>query len=271
MRSGCQVSLVGRPLRDPSTRLRVFVGAVLGVVGGLAGSVIYTTTALAASGSAYEQEAVAAAQAAGSLRATASVKQTDLENHRSVTTKSVIDMTLTESTSVITTGKGHGTLLVVPNLAYTKGNAPYLEDVVGLSKSEASTYAGQWISISSSYKYYLSLTYGHIVSQLGTVATASGVLKLTGPETVDGKRVVGVSGGLSTPLSLVLGKNGKQTLFVSTSPPHRAVAFTVSAVTSYSKSETVREVEDDTLTRWGEAVSVTPPASSVPIATITAS
>jgi len=273
MWSSHQIGVGGGLRRDPMARSSAVVGVVLGVVGALAVSALYSTIASAASQSPaqYEQEAVAAAQAAGSLRVTANVTQTELEAHKSVSTKSVIEMNQTESTSVVTSGKAHGTLLVVPNLAYTEGNAAYLYDIVGLSKAEASKYAGQWISLSSSYKYYLSLTYGHIVSQLGAVATASVPLTLTSPKTVDGIRVVGVSGGLSAPLSVVFGKNGKQTLYVSTSSPYRPTSFVCSAVTRYGANENVRAVESDTLSNWGESVSVTPPATSVPIATITGS
>ncbi len=101
---------------------------------------MYSTIALAASesGSQYEQQAVAAAQAAGSLRVTSYVKQTNVDNSKSVVTNSVIDMTQTESTTVINSGKSYGSLLVVPNLAYTKGTATYLEDIVGLPTAAAS-------------------------------------------------------------------------------------------------------------------------------------
>ncbi len=270
MPSSQQMSL-REPRRVSITWSRLTAGAILGVVGALAASVMSSTIALGAAGSAsqYQQEAIAAAQAANSLRVTATVKETLLQTHKTYVIDSVIDMTQTESTTVVTEGKSHGTILVVPNLAYAKGTASFLEDIIGLSKAEASKYAEQWISISSSYKYYLSLVYAHIVSQLGSVATATGALKLSGPTKVDDKRVVEVSGGLSTPLSLEFGKNGTQSLYVSTSSPFLPVSFVFSAVTKYSASETVREIETDTLSRWGEPVSVTPPASSVPIATVT--
>jgi hypothetical protein len=52
--------------------------------------------------------------------------------------------------------KGHMTILVFDQTAYAQGDSSGLQLLLGLSHAQASTYAGQWISIPKADKHYSS-------------------------------------------------------------------------------------------------------------------
>ena len=159
--------------------------------------------------------------------------------------------------------EGNATLLVLPGIAYLNGDAAFLENEVGLSVSNASLYAERWISfVPSDTSYdYQQLVSGDTLSSALSESTPSGRLTLTSERTVDGQRVVGVSGGLG-PLSEG-GAKGSEVLYVSTVAPYLPVELVVSATYEGNSGSSTLTFSD-----WDEPISVAAPSDVTPASAI---
>jgi hypothetical protein len=162
--------------------------------------------------------------------------------------------------------EGKATLLVLPGIAYLKGDATFLESQVGLSVSEASAYAERWISFvpnDNSYDYQ-QLVAGDTLSSALSESTPSGRLTLKSERIIDGQSVVGLSGGLG---SLgVSGAKGSEVLYVSTVSPYLPVEFVVSGTYAGHSGTSVVTFSD-----WGEPISVIAPSGATPESSISTS
>ena len=157
---------------------------------------------------------------------------------------------------------GNATFLVVSaQMAYVKGDATYFEQNFSMSQGEAAEYAGQWIAVPSSSQYYALIAEELTVSSVITEQTPSAPLSLAKPTTVDGKSVVGVSGGLTGAPS---GYTGTQVLYISTMTPYLPVSVVAHGTNAANQTLSFREE----YSHYGEHVSVTAPARSIPISSI---
>ncbi len=150
---------------------------------------------------------------------------------------------------------GHLAVVVSNQVAYEQGDVLGLEAIAGLTKTQASTYAGQWISIPKGDKDYgdtaADVTLGSVIQFMtphGRLAVV--VRKLHGTKVI---AVVGLSGkGKKKELQVLAARRGKNRLPVEedeTTPGLEYIAHTV-------------------FSRWNESVQVQVPSSSVPIATV---
>lgn len=177
------------------------------------------------------------------------------------------DVGSTRGMQTITDGsEGNASLLVLPGIAYLKGDAEFLETQVGLSVSNASLYAQRWISFvpnDSAYDYQ-QLVAGDTLGSALSESTPSGRLTLTSQRSVDGQSVVGLSGGLGalTPS----GAKGTEILYVSTVAPYLPVEFVLSGTYEGQAVNTTLTFSD-----WGEPISVTAPSGATPESSISTS
>jgi hypothetical protein len=157
---------------------------------------------------------------------------------------------------------GNGTVLVVsPKMAYGKGDAKFLETQLSLTAGQAAKHVGQWISIPSSSPSFASFTGGLTLSSVTWGAKLVAPLRLTKSATVDGKRVVGVSGWAP---DFTKGKV-TDTLYVATAAPNLPVELVQHGTANgYTFAAT------DPFLGWGEAVSVTAPSKAIPLSSINA-
>jgi hypothetical protein len=157
---------------------------------------------------------------------------------------------------------GNCTILVTSaQVAYVRGNATCLENTLQVRPHEATTYAGQWIAVPSSSSEYAGLVTGVTDSSMMTGVTPSAPLRFTKPTTIDGKSVMGISGGLGP---YATGSVGTQVLYISTAAPYLPVAFVLHGTQSNGKPLT----SSSHMSNYGESVVVTEPAHSILISSI---
>lgn len=149
----------------------------------------------------------------------------------------------------------HLTILVVDQTAYVQGDARALQDLQGLTKAQATQYAGQWISVPKGDQDFsgtaAAVTLPSLVNLLaphGKLATFSGKLR--------GKKVIGVRATSGT------GK--KKELDVLVAPAHGKPLPLEDDIFVPRQASISRMV----LSRWNESVTVQAPSSSTPIATV---
>jgi hypothetical protein len=150
---------------------------------------------------------------------------------------------------------GHMTILVLDQTAYVEGDSNGLQQLLGLSKAQASTYAGQWISIPKADKHYSSAAASVTLGSFLQSITPSGRLAILKTK-VGGRRVIGVRAISGT------GKKKKlQILDAPTSgkrlPLEEEDLWPARQYLSITK-----------MSKWNESVQVQAPANAVPITTV---
>jgi hypothetical protein len=178
------------------------------------------------------------------------------------TVQNVYDAATTQGKQVATSSPPSNgiALLMSPQMAYIQGDASFLEDVVGMGRDDAMKYAGQWIAVPSSSSEYANAASGLTISELITNVTPTGTLSFAKPTTIDGKTAVGVSGGLPVWAN---GSAGTTVLYVSTAAPYLPVAEVVQGTNGTDKMTGTDHMSD-----YGKPVTVTAPATSIPITSI---
>lgn len=150
---------------------------------------------------------------------------------------------------------GQITILVLDNTAYVTGDTNGLELLQGLTTSEASKYAGQWISIPKGDKSYsrtaAAVTLGSFLQESTPHGHLSGF-----KAKLHGTRVIGVRG--------ISGSGNKKRLQVLT-----ARARGKPLPLEEDEFAPGREyISHTAMTKWSESVQIQAPASSTPIATV---
>jgi hypothetical protein len=145
---------------------------------------------------------------------------------------------------------GHVTTRVIANTAYVRGDAFTLENYMGIPPSSATAWAGKWLSLASSAPDYK--TVAAAVRLLSTIDELKmpPPYRSAGTLTVNGRRLVGVKSSFRR-----AGHTVSETLYIDTQR-----SLPVEQIGS-SSGITVKS----TFSRWHEAVSVSPPASAIPI------
>jgi hypothetical protein len=150
---------------------------------------------------------------------------------------------------------GSVTIRLLGQTAYIKGDALGLQVLQGLTKSQASKYAGQWISIPQSDKSFkataAAVTLPSFIDELaphGKLESFSGK--------IHGEHVVAVRG--------IFGKGKKRTVMAIAAPAKgKKLPLEADEVTPGQAS-----IGHTVLSKWNESVQVTAPASSTPISTV---
>jgi hypothetical protein len=151
---------------------------------------------------------------------------------------------------------GQITILVLDDTAYVEGDLNGLELLQGLTKSQATTYAGQWISIPKGDKSYsktaAEVTLGSFVQSI-TPHGRLGIFK----GKVRGTRVVGVHAISGK------GKKKKKLQVLDARAHGKPLPLEED---DFAPGE--QYIAHTAMSKWNEAVQVQAPASSVPIATV---
>jgi hypothetical protein len=151
--------------------------------------------------------------------------------------------------------KAHITIRVVDHTAYVKGDALGLRLNLDLTSTQASKYAGQWISIPKTDKLYAGTAQADTLGSLISSIVPHGRLKAFSAK-VHGLRVIGVRS--------VHGKGKKKTLqILGARARGKRLPIEEDELTPGMKT-----ISHTTLSRWNETVRVTAPAQAVPISTV---
>jgi hypothetical protein len=173
------------------------------------------------------------------------------------------DVNRSDGRQTVTNGaQGNADFLAVPGHAYVKGDATFLQNGLGAPASDASLYAGKWISFTPSDPGYQQIAAADTLASAIGESTPTGALTLLPTRTVDGQTVEGVSGGLPHDISQG-GAKGSQVLYVSTTAPYLPVEVVTSGSLDGHSGTTVV-----TFSRWGESVYVAAPIGAIPISSI---
>jgi hypothetical protein len=247
------------PLRlrgSEQTKLRIVrIALATGIVAGCAG----IATLLSTNGSAAND---LVGKSANQVRGIARGAAQDAQSVHVSTFNDSLDVNLIEGRQVISDGmQGNATIVVVSGVAYLDGDAPFLQNSLGLSTATASSYVGQWISFQPANPEFQQVAADLTMGTLLVEVLPDGPVKLTPVTTIDGQSVVGLVSSLS-----LGGAHVSETTYVSTAAPN----LIVQSVEHASKSG-VAVTTKATFSRWGERVAVIAPTGSVPFSSITAS
>lgn len=150
---------------------------------------------------------------------------------------------------------GHLAIVVSAQTAYVQGDLLGLEAMQGLTKTQASTYAGQWIAIPKGDKDYGQTAADVTLGSLIQLSTPRGHLA-AGSKKLHGERVVAVVG--------VSGKGKKKELKVLAARP-KGTRLPIEEDEVEPGQEYIAHT---VFGRWNESVQVQAPTSSVPISTV---
>jgi hypothetical protein len=245
-------------MRHPGTSVRRVSAAValaataacwsICVSGGRAAA---TRTSSAHNASALLTEAFADARAKGSfhqeLTQVAGGVHGTLEN----------DVTLHTGRQLLSASDGaRGEVEVVGNTVYLMGNQHGLKSYFKFNSSQTAVIGTNWVSVPSTNAAFASIAYDVTASTALEEVAPSGHLTEGPTRTLDGQRVIAISGGL--PSSVAGGAGSRATLYVTaTSDPLPVRATIVASQANHTKLSLTATLSD-----WGEHVAVTPPKGS---------
>jgi hypothetical protein len=217
------------------------------------------SAAAAAASALYTKAMQAAEQSAGFHYVGTSVMNGATQTVTGVAGQRDGSQVFTQTTSY---GKEQFSLLLTPDqTVYFEGNAPALEDQLGVSAGAAPGHAGEWISVKIGDGPYKDLEVGITVgSQLSEVTLVpTSTQQVTGAGGTSLTRIAGtVTATASAP-------GGTGHLDISSSS-HLPASY----VASYSEG-TATGSATETFTQWGTVPSVTAPSSAVAWSTLGAS
>jgi len=154
--------------------------------------------------------------------------------------------------------EGHIRIVAAGGVAYVQGDALGLRLNLNLTQPQATKYAGQWISIPKSDKASKSTVDGDTMATVAHDLVPHGRLSLVSGK-LHGARVIGVRG--------ISGKGKKKVAEAVLVHAHGKPLPIEEDIFAPGKSA----LGHTTFSKWNEAVKVTAPASSTPIATVRAS
>jgi hypothetical protein len=198
------------------------------------------------------KSAIASAQKAGSVRVTVHFFS------GKTTGELVQDSTRTSAEQTVAIGGERVSIVLSAGTVYFSGNTQGLVHYFGLTTAVATTLADQWVSASPSDSAFPSLDAGLTLSAALGEVSPTGSIVMGKRQTVDGQSTMSLSG--TGPAGIA-----RLTLFIAA----HGKSLPVEAVGSGGSTQKAAG-EIVTFSRWGEAVHVPVPATSVPISTLTA-
>jgi hypothetical protein len=197
-------------------------------------------------------EAIRAVRAAGSVHVVAH----DAAGSKRVTF--IDDVSATAGREVIrTNGGGRATFLMIAGVGYLRGNAAALENYYGIRAPVATQLSGRWISVHHGDRGYQPLT-----SQV----TLSGFIDEISVEAPMARRGSGLVG--NQPAVVVQG-----TASAASGAPRIKETLYVASTGRPLPLSLIGDVPGErlraTFGNWGEALHLAPPASSIPISSLT--
>ena len=157
-------------------------------------------------------------------------------------------------------GKGSVSILVIGDISYVKGNANGLEDLAGLSSSQAAEAAGQWIEFSTDNAAFAPLVAGVRSTDLAKELALKSPLSLGHVSKLNGKAVDAIDG------TQAIGKKSEHVvLYVRAQGSHVPVEEdSVNAKGQHTDAEHI------VYSRWGEQVRPEAPKATISIGSISA-
>ena len=184
------------------------------------------------------------------LQAQSSVRTVATGYGAPVPIRLVTDAGPDSGTQRITYGTGHVTVLVVPGAAYVRGDEQVLVRYMGYKPGPAARFSNVWIRIPVSDRDYGAVSSEVTMSSVANDLTLSPPINALPSKAIGGRRLAVIQGTL-------FGRPLGATTYASPAS-HLPVR-----VVTRKGSERVAVV---VLSNWGEAVHVTAPANSTPIA-----
>ena len=150
---------------------------------------------------------------------------------------------------------GHMTILVADQTAYAQGDSNGLQLLLGLTQAQASTYAGQWISIPKGDKHYNSVAASVTLGSFLQSITPQGRLA-TLKTKVGGRRVIAVR---------AISGTGKKKKLQILDAPASGKRLPLEEEDIWPARQYLSTTK---MSKWNESVQVTAPANAVPITTV---
>jgi hypothetical protein len=147
---------------------------------------------------------------------------------------------------------------LISGVAYLDATPGFLHNDLGLPATVANTYAGKWISLSSSDALYSQISQSVTLNGILKQVTPTGSLQASSPGLVAGRTVIGVIGGLPGPPRT--GTTGRSELYVETARPNLPVGFSGEATSSAG----ARISDVGSFRDWGGALQLSAPPGAVP-------
>ena len=182
-----------------------------------------------------------------------------------------------EGVQFMTSAFGDSEVIVVDSMAYMRGNATMLENMFGYTLGEAAPFVSRWIAFSPSDSLYRAVAADVTVDSLWGDPSLSPPDQLPqNPESVSGLSTV--SGSPSQSVRYVLhGTNeaakasysGTETIVFSTNDPHLPSLLTEHLSTTSTQGAST-DTTRVTFSHWGEPVTVSAPAATIPFSALPA-
>lgn len=154
--------------------------------------------------------------------------------------------------------KSRGTALLIGATVYVRMSAELITLEFGRS---APQLANRWISIRPSDAAYSGVTTGMLFSSMLAQVLPAGTLSKSKVVTLDGVKVIAISGSGNVHLGL---RSSKQTLFVAARAPYLPVALDAAG-----RSQGVPTTLTVTFSHWGKPLHLAAPTPSLPFASTT--
>ena len=157
-------------------------------------------------------------------------------------------------------GKGSISILVIGDISYVKGNVNGLEDLAGLSSSQAAEAAGQWIEFSTDNAAFAPVVVGVRSTDLAKELALKSPLSLGHVSKLNGEAVDAIDG------TQAIGKKSEHVvLYVRAEGTHVPVEEdSVNAKGQHTDAEHI------VYSRWGEQVRPEAPKATISVGSISA-
>jgi hypothetical protein len=164
------------------------------------------------------------------------------------------------ASQTVTMGNGTISILVIGGISYVKGNADGLENLAGLSSSQATEAAGQWIEFSTDNAAFAAVVAGVRSADLSKELALKAPLSLGRARTLDGQTVDAIEG------TQTFGKKSEHVvLYVRARGTH--VPVEEDSVNAKGQST---DTEHITYSKWGELVRPNAPTATIKVGSISA-
>jgi hypothetical protein len=157
-------------------------------------------------------------------------------------------------------GKGSISILVIGDISYVKGNVNGLEDLAGLSSSQAAEAAGQWIEFSTDNAAFAPVVEGVRSTDLAKELALKSPLSLGHVSRLNGEAVDAIDG------TQAIGKKSERVvLYVRADGTH--VPVEEDSVNAQGQRT---DAEHIVYSRWGEQVRPEAPKATISVGSISA-
>jgi len=155
----------------------------------------------------------------------------------------------------------NASLIVIGDLTYLRGNAVALQDLAGLTATQATLDVGHWVQFSSDNPAFSQVVAGVRSHDVAQEIVMKGPFTLGAPKTIEGIRVEAIRGTQT----LQGNKKMDAVLYVKASGPHRVVEEDIVNAKGQPTG-----VEHIVFSKWGESVRPTAPAAAITLGPINA-